>query len=323
MASRRRRGPGLRGRDRPPRAEAPPVSEPTSEFPFDQQEPLEAPTTVAAAERAEPTPRRRAPETLARIAWAIPWIAVAIVIIVIGELPFTLAMVAFAWIGLAEFFRMTARARPFVPVGFAAAAAIVIAAHYGSGRTMAIMFGASFPLMFLFAATRRSLQNITFSIAVTLLAIAWIGAPFAHAVLMRDLPLHGAALLVDVLVATFVGDTAAYAGGRLFGRHLLAPNLSPSKTWEGLAAGFVGGVAGFWFAGLYQDWLSGVDALILGAAVAALSPVGDLFESMIKRDLDFKDTGRAFGPHGGFLDRLDGVLFTVVAAYYLSIVLVY
>ena len=79
----------------------------------------------------------------------------------------------------------------------------------------------------------------------------------------------------------------------------------------------------FWFAGLYQDWLSGADALIIGAAVAAIAPIGDLFESMVKRDLGAKDTGRLFGPHGGLLDRLDAVFFTIVVGYYLSVQLVY
>ena len=159
--------------------------------------------------------------------------------------------------------------------------------------------------------------------AITVLGIAWIGLPFAHAVLLRELPVHGGALVIDVLVGTFLTDTAAYAGGRLFGRRPLAPGLSPNKTLEGLAFGFVGGTLGFWFAGLYQDWLSGVDALIMGMCVAALAPVGDLFESMVKRDLRIKDTGRVFGPHGGLLDRLDALLFTVVAGYYLAVALVY
>ena len=126
--------------------------------------------------------------------------------------------------------------------------------------------------------------------------IVWIGIPFAHAVLLRELPDHGAALLVDVLVATFVADTAAYAGGRLFGRHRLAPALSPNKTLEGLAFGFVGGTLGFWFAGLYQDWLPGVDALVMGVCIAALAPVGDLFESMIKRDLADQGLGHDLRP---------------------------
>jgi phosphatidate cytidylyltransferase len=147
--------------------------------------------------------------------------------------------------------------------------------------------------------------------------------PFAHAILLRELPDHGAALLVDVLVATFVADTAAYAGGRMFGRHRLAPALSPNKTAEGLAFGVVGGTLGFWFAGLYQDWLPGLDALAIGLCVAILAPVGDLFESMLKRDLQVKDSGTIFGPHGGLLDRLDALLFTVVAGYYLSVAFLY
>ena len=84
----------------------------------------------------------------------------------------------------------------------------------------------------------------------------------------------------------------------------------------------IGGTAAFWFAGLYQDWLSHGEALLLGVAVALAAPLGDLFESLIKRDLDIKDTGRLLGPHGGLLDRLDAVLFTVVAGYYLSLALV-
>jgi phosphatidate cytidylyltransferase len=87
---------------------------------------------------------------------------------------------------------------------------------------------------------------------------------------------------------------------------------------EGLIAGFLAGTAAFWFAGLYQDWLSGLDALAIGACVAAAAPLGDLVESMIKRDLAVKDSGRFFGEHGGVLDRLDAALFTVVVGYYVA-----
>ncbi len=139
--------------------------------------------------------------------------------------------------------------------------------------------------------------------------------PFAHAMLLRDLP-HGDAIVVDVLVGTFIGDTGAYLGGRALGRRPLSPRLSPNKTVEGLAIGIVAGVAGVWFAGLYQDWLSGTDALILGLAVALVAPVGDLFESAVKRGAGTKDTGRLFGAHGGALDRLDAVIFSIVAGYW-------
>ncbi len=121
------------------------------------------------------------------------------------------------------------------------------------------------------------------AIAVTLLGVGWIGLALSHAVLLRDLP-HGGGVVVDVLVGTFLGDTGAYLGGRAFGATPLAPRISPNKTLEGLGFGVVVGVAAVWFAGLYQDWLSGQQALILGFAVAAAAPVGDLFESYLKRD---------------------------------------
>jgi phosphatidate cytidylyltransferase len=271
----------------------------------------------------ERPPKRSRSETVARIAWALPWIAIVVTIAVVGGELFAASMIVFAGIGLFEFFRMTADARPFLTLAIAAAAALVVAAYYGSQYQMMIVLAASVPVIFIGAVARPDRAGITVSIAVTLFGIVWIGIPFAHAVLLRELPDHGAALLVDVLVATFVADTAAYAGGRMFGRHRLAPALSPNKTLEGLAFGFVGGTAGFWFAGLYQDWLPGIDALIMGMAVAALAPVGDLFESMIKRDLAIKDSGTIFGPHGGLLDRLDAVMFTIVAGYYLAVALVY
>ncbi len=275
-----------------------------------------------ATPRPTPRPSRRS-ETLARIAWAVPWIVFAIFIVAVGGAPFAFAMVGLACIGCAELFRMTAAAKPFVAIGLAIAAALILAAHFGSARAMGLAIVATFPLMFAFAITRPSIKNVTYAMGTTLFAIAWIAVPFAHAVLLRDLPDHGGALLIDVLVATFVSDTCAYGGGRLFGRRPLAPTLSPNKTVEGLIAGFIGGTMGFWFAGLYQNWLAGADALVMGAAIGLFAPMGDLFESMIKRDLDVKDSGRAFGPHGGMLDRLDAVLFTVVVGYYLSVAFVY
>jgi phosphatidate cytidylyltransferase len=153
-------------------------------------------------------------------------------------------------------------------------------------------------------------------VAVTLLGIYWIGFALAHAVMLRGLP-HGLGIVIDVLVGTFLGDTGAYLGGRMFGRRPLAPALSPNKTVEGLAIGMVCAVLGVWIAGRYQDWLPGTHALVLGLGVALVAPVGDLFESFLKREAKIKDSGGLFGPHGGALDRLDAVLFTAVAAYYI------
>jgi phosphatidate cytidylyltransferase len=295
---------------------------------FPPRPPREAPPgppASATSSREPPARPRRRPrkETLSRIGVAVPWVLLAIFIVAVGGIPFAVAMIGFAVIGLSEFFRMTREYRPLIPVAFAAAAALMIVAYYGDQFQLVLVGVMIFPLLFVFALMRGSPEGITRSMAITVFGIAWIAVPFAHAVLLRELPLHGGALVIDVLVGTFVTDTAAYAGGRLFGRRPLAPNLSPNKTVEGLVFGFVGGTMGFWFAGLYQDWLSGFDALVMGVCIAALAPVGDLFESLVKRDLKIKDSGRVFGPHGGLLDRLDALLFTIVVGYYLAVAFVY
>ena len=262
-------------------------------------------------------------ETAKRVLVALPWIAFAIAIAVAGGIVFALAMIAIGVVCLREYIAMTESSRPLAIPAYLAVAALVAAAHFGTAFNVLMILAASFPLLFFFGARSQRRGGVTISIAITLLGIFWIGIPLVHAVLLRDLPDHGAGLLVDVLVGTFVADTAAYATGRMFGSHKIAPTISPNKTIEGLVGGFLIGTMGFWFAGLYQDWLSGVDALIIGAAVAAVAPIGDLFESMLKRDLDTKDTGTIFGPHGGILDRLDAVFFTIVVGYYLSVQLVY
>jgi phosphatidate cytidylyltransferase len=165
-------------------------------------------------------------------------------------------------------------------------------------------------------------EHASWAMAVVIFGTVWIGLAMAHAVLLRELD-HGGSLVLAVLIGTFIGDTAAYFGGRAFGRIPLAPAISPNKTLEGLACGVIGGTLAFWlFLVGYHDWIAGTDALVIGGAVALVAPIGDLFESLIKRDLDVKDTGRLFGAHGGALDRLDAVLFTIVTAYYVSVAVI-
>ncbi len=278
-------------------------------------------------ERPPREPRRRrnllGGETARRILVSIPWIVFAIAIVVAGGAVFAAAMLVIGLLCLREYFMMAAPLRPLQMAAYIAVAAMIVAAYFGTAFNVLLLATASFPLLFFFGARLRPREGVVVSMGATVLGAVWIGLPLVHAVLLRDLPDHGAALLIDVLVGTFATDTGAYATGRMFGSHPIAPDLSPNKTIEGLLGGFLIGTMAFWFAGLYQDWLSGSDALIIGAAVAAIGPIGDLFASMVKRDLGKKDTGRLFGPHGGLLDRLDAVFFTIVAGYYLAVQLVY
>jgi phosphatidate cytidylyltransferase len=248
---------------------------------------------------------------------AIPAAAFAIFIIVVGGVVFMVALIGLGILGLQELYRMLAPARPIALAGFLSLAALLIAAHAGGQFQVVLVATLSVPVTFLLSIARPDRRHVTLAIATTLFGVLWIGLALAHAVLLRDLG-HGGGLITDVLIATFLGDTAAYFGGRMWGTRALAPRISPSKTVEGLICGFLIGTLAFWSAGLYQDWLSGADALLLGACVAAVAPLGDLFESLIKRDLGVKDTGALFGEHGGVLDRLDAAFFTIVVGYYVA-----
>ena len=263
-------------------------------------------------------PRRRSSDLGPRILVAIPAILFAYVIVTQGGLVLALGLIFLGMVALQELYSLMRRARPVDLGGYLAMIAIVLLATYGEREDVLMALVGAFPLVFILALTRTSLDNLAWGIAATLLGVVWVGLPLAHAIFLRELP-HGDGLLIDVLVGTFIGDTAAYMGGRLYGRRKLAPDISPNKTVEGLAAGIVGGTFAFWFAGLYQDWFTGLDALAIGFLVAISAPVGDLFESAMKRDLEVKDTGRFFGAHGGVLDRLDAVFFTVVVAYYAAV----
>jgi phosphatidate cytidylyltransferase len=264
--------------------------------------------------------RRQRSDVGARVLTAIPAVAFAIFIVSRGGLTFALGVIALGILAMTELYTMMARVRPVNLAGFLTLVALVLAALYGNESQILLVLVLSVPLTFFLGLLRPRRENVSWAMAVTFLGIMWIGLAVAHAVLLRELP-HGGGLLLDVLIGTFIGDTAAYFGGRAWGRRRLAPRISPNKTLEGLLTGIVGGTVAFWlFAVAYQhEWFKGPDALLIGFCVALAGPVGDLFESLIKRDLGVKDSGRFFGAHGGVLDRLDAVLFTLVTAYYVSL----
>jgi phosphatidate cytidylyltransferase len=266
---------------------------------------------------ARPAPQRaqrRRSDTGARVLVGVPAAILAIALDDVGGVAWMLAMIALGLVCLHELYRMLDRWRPVSAVGFLAVAGMCLAAHFGSERTVTEVGLATLPVVFLAVAGRGQRGGATVSIAGTLLGVIWIAFAFATAVLLRRLP-HGGGVVIDVMLGTFLGDTGAYFGGRLFGRRPLAPDISPKKTVEGLGCGMLIAILAVFIAGLYQTWLTQGDALGLGLAVAVLGPIGDLFESLIKRDAGTKDAGTMFGAHGGALDRLDAVIFTIVAGY--------
>jgi phosphatidate cytidylyltransferase len=271
-------------------------------------------------------PRERRPrerggggsELGARVGVAIPAIAFAITIIVAGGIWFTLGLLALAIVCLGELFDLFEDAEPVRLAGFVGVAGVMGAAYAGGDMHVLLAYMAFFPVLFGVTLVQRRAGAV--GMAITAFGVAWIGLSLAHGILLRELP-HGGGIIVDILVGTFVGDTGAYLGGRWFGRNRLAPHVSPNKTVEGLLIGMGTAVIATWLAGTYQDWLSGSDALLLGLGVACAAPLGDRFESYVKRDAGTKDSGRLFGAHGGALDRLDAVMFSAVVGYYIWLAL--
>jgi len=260
-------------------------------------------------------PRRRS-DLLARVMVAVPAAVLAIVFVDLGGIAWTILIAVLACACLNELYAMLSGWRPVPVVGFVVAIGMCLAADYGNEADMVGVALTALPLTFLAVLARGQSDESTLTIASTLFGVFWIGFAFAHAVLLRDVQ-HGNGLMIDVMLGTFLGDTAAYLGGRMFGRHPLAPMISPKKTIEGLGCGALVSILAVVCAGLYQPWMPHGTALLLGIAIAILGPIGDLFESLVKRDAGAKDAGTMFGAHGGALDRLDAIMFTVVVAYYI------
>ena len=226
---------------------------------------------------------------------------------------FGLAAVA-ALIALHELYWMTRTLRPVVLAGYLGALAALLGATLG-GADWALA-GLMSTLVFAFVI-KGGVSTV--SVSVTVLGVAWIGLGLAHALLLRDIDEHGVLAVFTVLLAVWAGDAGAYFIGLLFGRHKLAPTVSPGKTWEGLIAGIVATI-GVTFLALYEaNFLSIPESLVLGAVIAIAAPLGDLFESALKRDAEVKDSGRLLAGHGGVLDRIDALLFAWVAAYYVIV----
>jgi phosphatidate cytidylyltransferase len=276
-------------------------------------------------------PRHGGSDLPGRLAVAILAVPFAIFIVWQGGEVFALALAVLGVIALGELYTLMDRVQPAALAGFVTLTAMLLAALYGEPRHVVMVLVAAFPVTFFLATLRPRRANVSWAIAATLFGVLWVGLAMVHAIWLRELEIEdggktiatGMGLLFNVLIGTFVGDSFAYFVGRGYGRTPIAPLISPNKTLEGLVGGVVGGTLAFWCAGLYQDWLTGWDALLIGLLVALAAPLGDLFESLIKRDLEVKDTGRLFGAHGGVLDRLDAVFFTVVVGYYAAVGLGY
>ena len=205
---------------------------------------------------------------------------------------------------------------PFLAALGAGSIPLLLSIPYG---LTGILAGAllSLPWALFWLAGKSEIRTLRAVLAMLLMAL-WVGAPLAHLGLFPR-SRYGVIFILIAVVGPWISDSGAYFAGRFFGRHLLFPGLSPNKTVEGSLGGLLATVLVVGFVSLQFLDFTVAKAAVIGAGVSIFSQSGDLFESALKRILDVKDLGHFLPGHGGILDRIDSLLFTAPAVYYISL----
>ncbi|HEX4443281.1 MAG TPA: phosphatidate cytidylyltransferase [Galbitalea sp.] len=238
---------------------------------------------------------------------------------------FAAILMVFLALELTVAFRTTGRNVPRVASGIAAAGVIVAAFYlHSEGQWLALLAGMALVTIWrLIEAAIPSRRKSARELGIDILAGLFVQA---YAVFLGSFTVllaarhEGQWWVLSLLIIVVSTDTGAYVSGLLLGRHKMAPRISPKKTWEG----FAGSILTALIASELVSWLllhiSFIDGLILGVALALSATLGDLMESLIKRDLGIKDISNWLPGHGGFLDRLDSVLPSAAVAYTLFLI---
>ena len=174
--------------------------------------------------------------------------------------------------------------------------------------------------IFVLQFTRRDNSQALSGIAVTLFGFLYISWFFSFFIKLKFLP-HGALLVSFLILVTKMGDVGAYLVGRSIGRHNLIPRISPHKTVEGTIGGLVFSIVSAMASRLYLPKFSYWHLFSLGLLLGILGQVGDLAESLLKRDCGAKDSGKALSGYGGMMDLMDSLLFTAPIFYFYVLVL--
>ncbi|MBN1994880.1 MAG: phosphatidate cytidylyltransferase [Anaerolineae bacterium] len=252
-----------------------------------------------------------------RLVTALITIPLVAVITFMGGIWFALGAALFALIAGWEFVQMM-KVGGYAPnkVMVLGLIALLILAGYRPDVSLPLLFSLAILLSLAWQLFRLT-PAPTADWALTLAGGLYIGWGLGQLVALRQLA-NGLAWVWLALVATWLADTLAYFVGRAMGRHKLWPRHSPKKTWEGFAAGLVGGVMGAAIVIPFSNlsWITGLAAGVL-VTIAAL--FGDLSISLMKRHVGVKDSSNLFPGHGGFLDRADSLLFVSVVIYYYAL----
>ena len=267
-------------------------------------------------------------------------IPLAVFLIWLGGWWFTIAIILITTIALWEFFRLStsknAAANQSVGIIWSIALQLAMAGSlYLSGREGYALLGVSIlifiagVLVVLTTEIWRARENALINTAMTIAGVSYITLCMSTLFFLRETPDvrvvgsfgdHGATLVLILFVSVWICDTGAYFSGRWFGKNLLFPRVSPKKTWEGAIGGGIVAVAAFTALSYY--FMPGLDtqhAVVCGLIVGTFGQIGDLAESLLKRDATIKDSSQIIPGHGGFLDRFDSMLFASPLVYvYLS-----
>jgi phosphatidate cytidylyltransferase len=287
-------------------------------------------------------------ELAQRTGAALAGIPIALAILYAGGWILAGALALLAAIGVVEYFRLAERAgaQPLIIPGVAGAALLVLMAGFEPtlAATAPLLWGVAVVLLLVTAAAAIWVRGPTgrplASVAATVTGAIFVGGTLVHGLLLRHLLATGIApgahqgrwagtALVGFAVGlTWLNDSGAYFAGRALGRRKLIPSVSPGKTVEGAVAGIsTAVVAGALYSAFILGDLVGLpvglwEGAVGGVLIAVVAQVGDLVESLFKREAGVKDSGRLIPGHGGMLDRFDALFFALPVAYwYLSVIL--
>jgi len=228
---------------------------------------------------------------------------------------FLLGIVTLALLELLAVLRARAT-RPARPVVLAMGALLVVGAYLEGAA--ALSFGLLVTILAAFGwyLVDRGRTEVTRNVAATVFACVYVPFMAAHLSLVVGRADHYVGAVLGYAALVVIYDTAAYATGSILGRRPIAPQVSPNKSWEGaIGASVVCLLAGAFLLPLWEPWTL-ASGLVLAGATCVVAPLGDLSESMLKRDLAVKDMGSILPGHGGMLDRVDALLFMAPVLYY-------
>jgi phosphatidate cytidylyltransferase len=251
---------------------------------------------------------------LLALAIAVVWFASASLFLIVAEILLVLA--CREYVGLAHASHLNI---PGVLSTVAAAVTCATLSQLAAGWPLSISLDVVLLASFLMIAgyqlvVWRSGTDAIASASAAVLPLLYVGIALGSMVAIREL--RGPQVLFLMMLTVFVSDSAQYYTGRAFGRHALAPAISPKKTIEGAVGGFIFG--GLFFTAVGAWWLSTVPAgarILIGVAIVIAGIAGDLFESMLKRSAGVKDSSSLITGHGGILDRIDALLFAAPLYY--------